>query len=169
MSSETRIRILEAALACIGRNNGLTMAGVAAQASLSRQAVYLHFPGRGPLLAALAVHAVRPADQRLAAIAAAPSARVALAAMIAEQATTYPVLAGLGDPRNERLTLCAAVADRFGTEGALAPHLSSETARDLLWSLTSPAVWHELVTGRGWAAERARTQITYLAAGALTR
>ncbi|MDB5739397.1 MAG: hypothetical protein JWP16_437, partial [Alphaproteobacteria bacterium] len=86
MSSETHIRILDAALARTSQEKGLTMAGVAAQAGLSRQAVYLHFPSRGQLLAALAAHAVRPAEQQFAAITDAPSARVALAAMISELA-----------------------------------------------------------------------------------
>jgi AcrR family transcriptional regulator len=145
------------------------MAGVAAQAGLSRQAVYLHFPGRAALLAALAAHAVRPLEERLAAIADAPSARVALATMIAELMAAPALPSGLGDPGDARLALSSAVLDRFQAEGALAPHLSPDTARDLLWSLTSPALWQDLVMGRGWTAERARHHITYLAVGALTR
>jgi AcrR family transcriptional regulator len=145
------------------------MAGVAARAGLSRQAVYLHFPGRSQLLAALAAHAVRPAEQRLASIAVAPSARVALASMIAELAAEHALLAGLPDREDPRLALCAAVVDRFRAEGSLASHLSPDTARDLLWSLTSPAMWQDLVMGRGWPAERYRNHIGFLAVGALTR
>jgi AcrR family transcriptional regulator len=169
VSSATRILILDAALACASHGNGFTMAGVAAQAGLSRQAVYLHFSSRNQLLAALAAHTARPAEQQFAAIAAAPSARVALAAMIAELAASHPVLAGLGDPGGGRLALCAAMVDRFQVEGALAPHLSRDTARDLLWSLTSPAIWKDLVTGRGWPVERYRNHVGFLAVGALTR
>jgi AcrR family transcriptional regulator len=145
------------------------MAGVAAQAGLSRQAVYLHFPNRGQLLAALAAHAAPPVEQQFAAITAAPSARVALAAMISELAASHPVLARLGDPGDGRLALCAAIVDRFRAEGALAPHLSPDTARDLLWSLTSPALWQDLVTGRGWPVERYRNHVGFLAVGALSR
>jgi AcrR family transcriptional regulator len=167
VSSETRTRILDAALAITGQE--LTMAGVAAKAGLSRQAVYLYFPGRSQLLAALAVHAVRPAEQQLAALAAAPSARVALAAMIAELTAAHPVLVGLGDPGGARLALCTALVHRFQDEGALAAHLPLDTARDLLWTLTSPAVWQDLVTGRGWSTERYRNHVGFLAVGALTR
>ena len=72
--TETKARILDAALACAQKNQGLTMAAVAARAGLSRQAVYLHFPDRAALLAGLAAHLDAPQDP---AIAAAPSARAA--------------------------------------------------------------------------------------------
>ena len=58
---------------------------------------------------------------------------------------------------------------RFQEEGALAAHLPLDTARDLLWSLTSPAVWQDLVTGCGWSTERYRNHVAFLAVGALTR
>src|SRR5476651_2058 len=103
MSSEpdTKTRILDAALVCAAESR-LTMAAVAAQAGLSRQAIYLHFPDREALLAALAHRLAPPEDAE--AIAPAPSARAAIAAMLARLATDYPrrrpvarLLAG-GDP-----------------------------------------------------------------------
>ena len=170
----------------------LTMAEVAAQAGVSRQAVYLHFADRTALLMALVRHVdeARGLAAKLSAIAKAPSARAAVAAMVALQAGDNPGLWPVarifdslrqslhqGDPSADavwqnRLTdwlgTCRAVAERFQGEGALAPHLSLDAAADLLWTLTSPKLWEEVVVGRGWSAERYRRHVTYLAVGALT-
>jgi len=164
MSSEARI--LDAALACLRSGGGLTMAQVAEKAGLSRQAVYLHFPGRDALLAAL--RARQPAAPDLD---AAPSARAALGLLIAAQAHADPALAALDEPATAaqaRLARCAHVAARFQAEGALVPQLSPAAAADLLWSLTGPRLWRDLVAGRGWTAERYRGHIAFLAGRALT-
>ena len=105
-------------------------------------------------------------------LAGAPSARAALGLLVAGQADADPALAALDetkDAADARLIRCRAVALRFQAEGALAPHLSPEAAADLLWSLTGPRLWEELVAGRGWSADRYRTHVTYLAAGAVTK
>jgi AcrR family transcriptional regulator len=172
MSSETptKQRILDAALTCAAENR-LTMAAVAAQAGLSRQAVYLHFQDRAALLAGLA-RRLEPAQDP--ALAATPSARAALTAMVASLAEGYPrqrpVARLLGaDGQGHRLAACRLIAARFRSEGALSRHLSLEAAADLLWSLTSLAVWEDLVMGRGWTAERYRSHVAYLAVSALTK
>ena len=56
IDSQTRTRILEAALALIVRRGGadVTMAEIAGAARVSRQTVYLHFADRADLLIALA-------------------------------------------------------------------------------------------------------------------
>ena len=191
MAGDTRGRILDAALARLRDNQGgsLTMAEVAEQAGVSRQAVYLHFSDRTALLVAL-VHHVDEAlglPAKVAAIAQAPSARAAVAAMVALQAGDNPGLWPVarifdslryGDPAVEaawqdrladRLRDCRALAQRFADEGALAPHLSLDAAADLLWTLTSLRLWEDLVIGRGWSAERYRSHVTYLAVGAVTK
>ena len=172
MSSEipTKQRILDAALACAAQNR-LTMAAVAAQAGLSRQAIYLHFPDRAALLAGLAQRLEPPHDP---ALAGAPSARAALTAMVASLSEAYPaqrpVARLLGaNGQGHRLAACRLIAGRFRSEGALSRHLSLEAAADLLWSLTSLAMWEDLVIGRGWTAERYRSHIAYLAVSALTK
>jgi AcrR family transcriptional regulator len=190
MSSKgsTRDQILDAALLKLRRDGDLTMAEVAAQAGVSRQAVYLHFQDRSALLLALVRHAdeARGLAGKLAAIVKAPSARAAVAAMVALGASDNPALwpvervldslrqddaameAAWRERRTGSLEACRAIAERFQGEGALAPHLSLAAAADLLWSLTSPRLWEELVQGCGWSAERYRSHITYLAVGALT-
>jgi len=185
---DTNSRILEAALARLCANQGasLTMAEVAAQAGVSRQAVYLHFADRTALLTALVRHVDEGWAAKAAAIAKSPSARAAVAALVALGAGDNPglwpvmrILDGLRlgdvtveavwqDRQNEWLGICRAIALRFQGEGALAPHLSLDAAADLLWTVTSPRMWEELVIGRGWSAERYRRHVTYLAVGALT-
>ncbi len=149
------------------------MADLAQRAGLSRQAVYLHFPDRAGLLAALLA---RLADERApAGIEAAPSARAALTALVTRAAATYPklwpVVRALGGETADAALAagCRALAERFRAEGALSPHLSPPGAADLLATLLSLAVWKELVVVRGWDSARYRSHISFLAAGAITR
>src|SRR3954469_11258095 len=168
----TRDRILEAAQACAQTRPDFSMAEVAAGAGFSRQAVYLHFPDRARLLAALLDQVAVPADPTM--VGQAPSARAALSALLAGLAEAYPkiwpVLQAAGSiETSDRLEPCRALAARFRDEGALAPHLSLVTATDLLFSLTSPSLWHDLVGLRGWDRARYRSHVGYLATSALTR
>src|SRR5579872_1299376 len=155
----TKQRILDAALVC-AMEHRLTMAEVAGQAELSRQAVYLHFPDRAALLAELARSLDPPQDP--AALTAAPSARAALTALVTKLADDYPKLrpvVRLQEPsrQDSRLASCRLIIGRFKAEGALSRHLSLEAAADLLWSLTGLAMWEDLVIARGWSAERYRS------------
>ena len=174
MSSETgtRERILEAALVCARARPDFSMAQVAEGTGVSRQAVYLHYPDRARLLAALRDRLVLPANA--GAIEQAPSARAALSAFLTGLTETYPALwpvlraAGITE-LPVRLEPCRALVVRFRTEGALAPHLAASTAADILFSLTAPALWHELIQTRGWDEVRYRSHIGYLAVSALTK
>ena len=174
MSSEpgSRRRILDAALDCARDRPDFSMAEVAAGAGVSRQAVYLHFPDRAALLAALRADLDLADGPEIA--NQAPSARAALTSVLTRLAETYariwPVLQASGTTETQgRLPLCQALVARFRAEGALAPHLSPATAADILFSLTSPALWHELVEDRGWDATRYRTHLAFLAVSALTK
>jgi len=186
--SGTSSRILEAALTMLQADPGATMAEIAAQAGVSRQAVYLHFADRTALLMALShyVDEARGLASKLSGLARAPSARAAVAALVTLGAGDNPGLWPVwrlfdnlrpNDPAVEAawqerqadwLGTCRAIAERFQSEGALAPHLSMDAAADLLGTLTSPRLWEELVAGRGWTAERYRRHVTYLAVSALT-
>ena len=170
---DTRTRILAAALACAADARAdCTMGDVAAKASLSRQAVYLHFPNRAALLAAISeqLAAATPPSP-----AEAPSARAALTALMAWLADDYPKVwplahrlgANPGDA--SRQIACRKLAERFRDEEALSPHLSPAAAAELLFTLTSLAVWAELVPGLGWDPVRYRSHVTYLATSALTK
>lgn len=174
MSSETGTgeRILEAALACAQERAEFSMAQVAEGAGISRQAVYLHYSDRATLLAALQNRLAPQADT--GGIEQAPSARAALSAFLAGLTQTYPrlwpVLRAAGTSElPERLEPCRALVARFRAEGALAPHLAPGTAADILFSLTSPALWHDLIQTRGWDAGRYRSHVGYLCVSALTK
>ena len=170
---DTRARILAAALACAADARAdCTMGEVAAKAGLSRQAVYLHFPNRATLLAALSEHLAAAAARSPA---EAPSARAALTALVGllaeEHPKAWPLARRLGENPGDasRMVACRKLAERFREEGALSPHLSPAAAADLLFTLTSLAVWAELVPGLGWDAGRYRSHVVYLATSALTK
>jgi AcrR family transcriptional regulator len=148
------------------------MAEVAAGAGVSRQAVYLHFPDRAALLAALQAELDLPGGPEM--VEQAPSARAALTSVLTRLAESYariwPVLRAAGNTGTQgRLALCQALVARFRAEGALAAHLSPATAADILYSLTSASLWHELTSARGWDAVRYRTHLAFLAVSALTK
>jgi AcrR family transcriptional regulator len=172
-SAETQQKILNAAFSCVERAAAFTMADIAHEAGLSRQAVYLHFPDRGGLLSALLART--GVEDTSHGMESAPSARAALTALVVRLAETYPkawpvVRALGGDVADAGLhARCRVLAERFRAEGALAHHLSPSAATDLLATLLSLAVWRELVIGRGWDGARYKSHISFLAAGALTR
>jgi len=149
------------------------MADVARAAGLSRQAIYLHFPDRKTLLIALLLRARE--DHPSPKLENAPSARAALGTLVARFAEIYPkvwpVVRAQESETGDRSVApdCRALAERFRSEGALAPHLSPAAAADLLSTLLSLAVWKELVMVRGWDGARYKSHIVFLAAGALTR
>ena len=53
----------------------------------------------------------------------------------------------------ERLVGAAMVARRLDELGALRPGLTVDEARDLVWTINSPEVWHLLVERQGWTAD----------------
>jgi AcrR family transcriptional regulator len=166
-------KILDAAFSCAHEGPDFTMADVARAAGLSRQAIYLHFPDRTTLLVALALRAKE--EHPTVRIEDAPSARAALAAVAARMAEIYPkvwpVVRALEADTGERSALpnFRSLAERFQAEGALAPHLSLQTAADLLATLLSRSVWQDLVLGCGWDSARYKSHIVFLATTALTR
>lgn len=163
---------MDAALSCAEEGPDFTMAEVARAAGLSRQGVYLHFPDRKTLLIALALRARE--EHPVVRIDDAPSARAALAATVARMAEihpkVWPVVRALEAESGERAALpdFRALAERFQAEGALAPHLSLQTASDLLATLLSRSVWQDLVLGCGWDSARYKSHIVFLATSAIT-
>ena len=148
------------------------MGEVAAKAGLSRQAVYLHFPNRVALFTALSEHLAAAGACSPPEAASARAALTALVGLLAEEnPKAWPLAHRLGkNPGNaSRMIACRKLAERFREEGALSPHLSPASAADLLFTLTSLAVWTELVPCLGWDAGRYRSHVVYLATSALTK
>lgn len=190
-STNSRILILEAALALIARRGGadVTMAEIAKAAKVSRQAVYLHFADRADLL----VNLVRYTDEKrglaeeIRKIEQAPTGAAQLRAMASLQARSNPAIWAQArafeavrrtdkaadrswrDRLQHRLEGCRAIVARLQKEGALRPGLDPATAADLLWNITSLRTWEDLVLDRKWSARRYENRITELLLLALTK
>ena len=185
----TRSRILQATLALIRRGAApLTMSGIATEAGLSRQALYLIFADRADLFIAVLRYAdgQRGLVQEQAKIRAAPSGIDGLLAIIDRQARWNPDYKPLADTfdllrrqdpaaqqawqdrQDDRLAGCRAVVARIDAEGCLRPGLDPALAADLIWTTTSIETWDDLVAKRGWSAEQYRTWVAELLLSAAT-
>ena len=190
-SSNSKILILEAALALISKRGGadVTMAEIAKAAKVSRQAVYLHFTDRADLL----VNLIRYTDQKrglereIRKIEQAPTGTAQLRAMASLQARMNPGIwaharafeavrrtdkaadRSWRDRLQHRLEGCRAIVARLQKEGALRPGLDPATAADLLWNITSLRTWEDLVLDRKWSARQYEDRITELLVLALTK
>lgn len=172
--TDTRSRILEAASKLLIKRAGadVSMAEVGKAASVSRQAVYLHFADRGDLFVALFqyVDEKRGLAVDLERIRNAPTGIDALRAMAAVQARTnfdiWPLARAADavrridsaverawqDRLQDRYAGCKAIVKRLAKEGSLRAGLSAEVATDLLWTITSLRMWEDLVLQRKWKA-----------------
>lgn len=75
------------------------------------------------------------------------------AALLSAARSADPELAGLAATiSRERLFGATAFADHLAELGVLAPGLTREHARDVVWTLISPEVYRLLVLERGWSA-----------------
>lgn len=172
---DTRDRLLDAAwheATELGVDD-LTLAGVAARAGVSRQAVYLHFGNRASLLVEMArrIDTTSGFRERLAEARMAPP-REALRRCLEHWFDYVPVVlpvhraleaaalsAGDGaeayqDRMQEwREALRLNVAELHAA-GLLAPHWDVEAATDWIWAAVHPTTFHHLVAERGWEPER---------------
>jgi AcrR family transcriptional regulator len=190
-SANSRILILEAALALIAKRGGadVTMAEIAKAAKVSRQAVYLHFADRAGLL----VNLVRYTDEKrglpeeIRKIEQAPTGAAQLRAMASLQARLNPAIWAQArafeavrrtdkaadrswrDRLQHRLEGCRAIVARLQKEGELRPGLDPAAAADLLWNITSLRTWEDLVLDRKWSARQYENRITELLLLALTK
>lgn len=71
------------------------------------------------------------------------------------------------DRQKHRHEKCRAIITRIGKEGALKSGLATDTATDLLWTITSLRTWEELVLESGWTAAQYRERLTHLLVDAL--
>ncbi len=187
---DTRERILDAALALLleARGAPVSMAEVARRAGVSRQALYLHFGGRGDLLTAVARHADlrRGLPDAIRRIERAATGLDAVREMVDLQARMnpgiWPVALALEEVRRRdeeaerawrdrlesRLRGCRSIVARLGRDGSLREGLHEAVAADLLWTLTSLRTWEDLVLQRGWSARRYREEVGRLSMLALT-
>lgn len=170
----TRDAILDAAIRLFAeRGAAVKLEDIAAEAGVSRQAVYLHFGSRSGLLIGMVEHM----DSRgelpplLDRVFDAPTAVEALDAAAALHAEYHPMihqvaqvflmgryndeaLRAAWDERMEsRRNLYHTVVERLQEEGLLASEWDVDSATDFLWALTSWQLWEQLVIDRGWSKD----------------
>lgn len=188
---ETRERILRSARDLLEQEPGVavSMAQVAKQAGVSRQALYLHFADRAELLVEVSriVDASERTPERQQRIDQAPTARDALREAVALQAWLKPRLRAVAsaldilrrtdqaaaaawrEREQARLERCRLVVDRLHDEEQLQPTWTVDEAARWLWALTSQHVWEDLVIDQGWTDDQYRIHVTTILETALLR
>jgi AcrR family transcriptional regulator len=179
----TRRLILEASWELMKEQGAaIRLSDVATRAGVSRQAVYLHFGDRAGLILGLVRHMDETLGlgQSLQHVFSAETGAEALARLIALHRTFNPAIdpiaqvlaAGqyddqaLGKAWQERLEFRRShhrqVIQRIHDDGELPKDWCPEEAGDLLFAITLPAVWRELVRNLGWTPERAEQAMARL-------
>jgi AcrR family transcriptional regulator len=185
---ETRTRILEAARELVAEQGArLKLADVAARASVSRQAVYLHFGDRAGLLVALVQHMDETLDLSgsLAEVYAAPDGAALLESAMrlntAFWTQVLPVAQVLEAAQHDDEALGAAWRDRMrfrqatframietlAERGELADGWDLDDASATLYAVAHFDTWRELVVELGWSDERYVVSMTLLLRRAL--
>lgn len=186
----TRSRILDATWELITeQGTALKLSEVAARASVSRQAIYLHFGDRSSLLVALLEHMDDALDlgDALAAVHAAPDGRSLLEAAMTLNTTFWaqvlPVAQVLEAAQHDDEALGAAWRDRMrfrqATFRAMIEELAARGELDDDWTVDDAAAtlyavahfdtWRELVIEVGWSDDQYVDAMTRLLRRAFLR
>ena len=155
-----------------------TIASIAADADASPDTIYKSFGGKAGLLRAMCQDALSgtgpvPAEQRSDAMQATESdpatllrglgtltteiaPRIApLLLLLATAAESDPALAALrAELEDARLTRMTQVAQTFASKTQLRAGQTIHETADLMWTYSSPELYHLLVLTRGWTPER---------------
>jgi AcrR family transcriptional regulator len=187
---ETRTRILDATWELIAEQGArIKLADVAAHASVSRQAIYLHFADRAGLLVALVNHIDESLDlgASLAQVHAAPDGANLLEAAMRLNTTFWahvlPVAQVLEAAQHDDDALGAAWRDRMRfrqstfrsmieelvDRGELADNWTIDDAAATLYAVAHFDTWRELVAELGWSNDRYVDAMTRLLCRALLR
>ncbi len=173
-AQETKDRVIAAARRLMGQGGwaGTTIDAVAAEADVAPQTIYAAFGNKRALLRGMREVMLRDSriPELMARADAEPDARrrLALWAQLVRQQleTSYDVIsihrqAAASDPRvaaEYRAVLdnrARAFAEFVqGLRADLAPGLDERAAADLLWCFSNEEIYRELVSERGWSADR---------------
>jgi AcrR family transcriptional regulator len=187
----TRDAILDAALRLIESEGAeaVRMEDVARVAGVSRQAVYLHVGSRSGLFLALVerLDATRGLGRLQERLEKARTPMQLLRRALELQAEYFPLIKGVALPiessRYGDAAVAAAWQDRmdarrkqmrrlvewFHAESLLLAGLTIDAATDLVWSLCSFTVWHNLVIDCGWTKADYVEHMVRVLAGAIVR
>ena len=155
-------------------SNAVRMSDIAKAAGISRQALYLHFPGRAELLIAVTryIDEVKDVDARLEPSRTAATGVDRLDAFIEAWGNYIPEIYGVGrallamalndtaaaaawDDRMEAVRQgCEAAVRDLNRDGTLSEGQTPEQATDLLWTLLSVRNWEQLTQTCGWPQQR---------------
>jgi AcrR family transcriptional regulator len=183
-SRRTRAALLASARELAEREGlpALTMATVAERAGVTRRAVYLHFPSRADLVAALYEYVVETEelDASLKQVWQAPDAVTALDEWAGHLSRCHVALIPFGrafqrvhgaDPdatHSWDLVLrdwqrsCRRLVRWLAKEEQLAPQWTVESAADMLWALMSLDLLERLAVERGWSRKRLAKRLALL-------
>ncbi|MGW0226879.1 TetR/AcrR family transcriptional regulator [Actinopolymorpha singaporensis] len=175
-SRRTRQALLGATRSILEKDGfeALTMQSVADRAGVTRAAIYLHFPSRAHLVAALSDYMAEAAglSESLAKVWAAPDAPAALEEWARHLARYHVRLLAVDRAvervrrddadaaahrarvRAAKLANCRRLADRLATEDRLPPPWTPATAADMLYALSTSDVVESLVADRHWSQRR---------------
>jgi AcrR family transcriptional regulator len=164
------------------------MAAVAEGAGVTRRAVYLHFPSRADLVAALFDYVTEEehlADS-LSDVWSSPDSVAALDAWahhiarfhtrvmtvtraVEQVHRTDPDAAAHRDRYlQEQLAACTRLASWLESEGRLAPGWSNQVASEMLWALISVEMFERLIIERHWSNGRLAKYLSQLLQSAFT-
>lgn len=169
---DTKTRILEAALKLLKEKGGkgVRMSDIAAAASVSRQAVYLHFESRVNLMVATVQYGdeLNDAGKQVQPWADAEGVAkldlwiefwgnyipqiygVAKALMLARDQDEAADAAWLDRMKDVRKS-CRKTVDSLGKAGVLNGEWTIRTATDFLWTLLSLPAWEQYTHDCGWS------------------
>lgn len=178
MSSDnlnTRTRILAAALKLLEENQGqdVRMTDIAAQAQISRQALYLHFATRAELLIEVTYYLdeLKGSEERLHASRTAQTGVERLDAFIEAWGNYIPEIYGVGkallamrdtdeaaaqawDKRMQDMREgCEAAISALHRDRMLSPDYTPKHATDVLWTMLSVRNWEQLTMECSWSQE----------------
>ncbi|MEE8600671.1 TetR/AcrR family transcriptional regulator [Euzebya tangerina] len=172
---DTRTRILTAAWdALLDQGPHVTLADVAARASVSRQALYLHFGDRAGLLVAVVNHMDESLDlaESLARVQGAPDGAALIEAAVRLNTTfwaqVHPVAQVLEAGRHDDEALGSAWRDRMrfrqaafremvgalADRGELSEEWTVDDAAATLYAVAHYDTWRELIIELGWTDDR---------------
>ncbi len=185
---ETRRRILDVAWDLVAEHGAsVNLADVAAAASVSRQAIYLHFGDRAGLLVALVQHMDETLDlgASLAAVHAAPDgaslleaamqlnttfwAQVLPIAQVLEASQHTDAVLGMAwrDRMRFRLSTFRAMVEALAERNELADDIAVDDAAATLYAVAHFDTWRELVIELGWTDDHYVKSMTRLLCNAL--
>ena len=187
---DTRTRILDATWSLVAEiGSRVKLADVAERASVSRQAIYLHFGDRSRLLVELVnyMDASLNLDDRLADVNAAPNGAALLEAAMRLNTTffsqVFPIAQVLEAAQHEDEALGAAWRDRMQyrqatframietivDRGELADDWTVDDAASMLYAVAHFDTWRELVVELKWSDDHYVQSMSRLLQRALLR